>query len=366
LPDHTIPLGAVPEPEDADAAEAPESSESPEASEWREWPVQAEHHGLRLDKWLATVCPEFSRGYFQQLLEQGAVRGPQGPLTKASHKVRAGEAVGVELRPTAQASAFVPETMALSVVHEDEHLLVIDKPAGLVVHPAAGHWSGTLLNGLLAWHTGAATLPRAGIVHRLDKDTSGLMLVGKTLPAVEALTRQIAARSVHRMYVALVHGALQGAGPVEVEQPLGRDPRNRLRMAVLPEGSTGSRAAHTSIRTLGQGAMTAQGQSAVQSKVGAGATVSYVTCKLHTGRTHQIRVHLAWLGHPLVGDALYGGRPLLGMQRQALHAQRLVLDHPATGRRLDVSAPPPPDMQSALQQLGLPYNEHLPWVLPAS
>jgi RluA family pseudouridine synthase len=169
-------------------------------------------------------------------------------------------------------------------------------------------------------------LPRAGIVHRLDKDTSGLMLVGKTLPAVEALTRQIAARSVHRMYVALAHGAWKSAGTgTEVEQALGRDPRNRLRMAVLPEGSSGSRAAHTSIQLLGQGVASGSGQSV--------APVSYITCKLHTGRTHQIRVHLAWLGHPLLADTLYGGRPLLGLQRQALHAQRLMLEHPITRQR---------------------------------
>ena len=354
MPDYTTPPVPWPDPDEADAAEALE------ASEWREWAVLPEHHGLRLDKWLATVCPEFSRAYFQQLLEQGAVRaGAGGPnkIHKASQKVRAGDVLGVELRPTAQASAFLPEAMALQVVHEDEHLLIINKPAGLVVHPAAGHWSGTLLNGLLAWHTGAATLPRAGIVHRLDKDTSGLMLVGKTLPAVEALTRQIAARSVHRMYVALAHGAMPAAGPLEVEQALGRDPRNRLRMAVLPEGSSGSRSAHTSVRVLGQCAVPASAQG--------GGAVSYISCKLHTGRTHQIRVHLAWLGHPLLGDTLYGGKPWLGMARQALHAQRLVLCHPVTGVRLDVSAAPPADMLSALQQLGLPYNETLPWVLPA-
>lgn len=355
MPDHTTPPGPWPEPEEADAAEALE------ASEWREWPVQPEHHGLRLDKWLATVCPAFSRAYFQQLLEQGAVRGAAGALTKASQKVRAGEVLGVELRPTAQASAFLPEAMPLQVVHEDEHLLIINKPAGLVVHPAAGHWSGTLLNGLLAWHPGAASLPRAGIVHRLDKDTSGLMLVGKTLAATEGLTRQIAARSVHRLYVALAHGSIVGAvpggGQLEVEQPVGRDPRNRLRMAVLAEGSSGSRPAHTSLRVLGQGSAPASAQG--------GGAVSYVSCKLHTGRTHQIRVHLAWLGHPLLGDALYGGKPLLGMARQALHAQRLVLAHPVSGVRVDVSAAPPADMLSALQQLGLPYNENLPWALPA-
>jgi len=215
--------------------------------------------------------------------------------------------------------------MALPIVFEDEHLLVVDKPAGLVVHPAAGNWSGTLLNGLLAHHAAAATLPRAGIVHRLDKDTSGLMVVGKTLVAATALVRAIAAREVHRQYLALAHGELRDAR-LTIDAPIGRDPQSRVRMAVLAAG----KAARTDVERLA----CTDGVSAVR-------------CTLHTGRTHQIRVHLASRGHPLVADALYGGRPLLGLSRQALHARRLALAHPVTGAALDFESPLPDELAQA-------------------
>ncbi len=301
--------------------------------------VELSQHGERLDKWLTVAVGGFSRAYFQQLLEDGAVRIQGREVRKAATRVRAGERVEVELRPTEQAQAFLPESMPLDVVYEDEHLLVIHKPAGLVVHPAAGHWQGTLLNGLLAHHAGAAALPRAGIVHRLDKDTSGLMLVGKSLRAVDALVRMIAARDVHRLYLALAHGPWRGEAEVWVDRPIGRDPRNRLRMAVHAEGSTAAKPAQTRIRRLdGEGA------------------VVLVACKLHTGRTHQIRVHMAWLGCPLLGDGLYGGRPVLGMARQALHAHRLALQHPVTGESLSFASPLPADMAEALENAGLHYN----------
>jgi 23S rRNA pseudouridine1911/1915/1917 synthase len=306
--------------------------------------VDVGEHGLRIDKWLAGCCPEFSRAYFQQLLADGAVSVNGRPQSKASAKLRAGDAVEVELRPTAQAQAFQPEPIPLSVVYEDAHLLVVDKPAGLVVHPAAGHWSGTLLNALLAHHAGAAALPRAGIVHRLDKDTSGLMLVGKTVTACEALVRMIAARRVHRIYVALVEGAWRGEDERLVDRPVGRDPRNRLRMAVLAEGHAAGKPAQTSVRVLSRGAAHA-----------------WVGCKLHTGRTHQIRVHLASLGHPLVGDATYGGRPLAGLARQALHAHRLALSHPVTGAWLQLESPLPEDIAQALAEAGLDYNLEKLW-----
>jgi len=235
--------------------------------------------------------------------------------------------------------AFVPQAMALDVVYEDADLLVINKPAGLVVHPAAGNWSGTLLNGLLAHHAGAASLPRAGIVHRLDKDTSGLMLVGKTRQAVEALVRAIAARDVNRQYVALAHGRWVGVQERGVDQPIGRDHRNRLRMAVVLQDGTSGKPAQTTL-TLLEGSDQA----------------CLVACKLHTGRTHQIRVHMAWLGHPLVGDTLYGGRVLWGMGRQALHATRLRLQHPTGGQPLDFQSIPPADFLDALVQSGLQYN----------
>ena len=302
--------------------------------------IPAAMHGWRIDRALAQLIPEFSRSYLQQLMAEGAVQMHGSPMRKPAARIHVGEQLRVELRPTQQAMAFVAQPMALDVVFEDAHLLVIHKPAGLVVHPAAGHWSGTLLNGLLAHHAAAATLPRAGIVHRLDKDTSGLMLVGKSRAAVDALVRAIAAREVHREYLALAHGVWKGAEEQGVDQPIGRDSHNRLRMAVLRPESTGGKSAQTTVRLL-------DGTPAY----------SLLACKLHTGRTHQIRVHMAWLGHPLVGDTLYGGKPVLGMERQALHATRLRLQHPVHGESLAFQALPPADFMAALAAAGLHYNE---------
>jgi len=302
--------------------------------------VPADMHGWRIDRALARLIPEFSRSYLQQLMADGAVWLRGAPVHKAATRIAVGDRLQVELRPTQQAMAFVPQPMALEVVFEDADLLVINKPAGLVVHPAAGHWSGTLLNGLLAHHAAAASLPRAGIVHRLDKDTSGLMLVGKSRQAVEALVRAIAAREVNRQYLALAHGRWQGVAEQAVDQPIGRDVHNRLRMAVVRSESTTGKPAQTTMRLL-DGTEQA----------------CLVACKLHTGRTHQIRVHMAWLGHPLVGDTLYGGKPLWGMARQALHATRLRLLHPTQGRALDFLIPPPADFLQLLTETGLHYNE---------
>ena len=195
----------------------------------------------------------------------------------------------------------------------------------MVVHPAAGNWSGTLLNALLAHHAGAASLARAGIVHRLDKDTSGLMVVGKTLRAVTALSRAIAAREVSRQYLAIVHGEVQPAA-FRVEAPIGRDPQSRIRMAVVGSGKP----ARTDVLALARQG----GFSALQ-------------CTLHTGRTHQIRVHLSARGHPLIADAVYGGKPVLDMTRQALHATRLGFIHPITGQELVFHADPPADFAGA-------------------
>lgn len=310
-----------------------------DGAEQRTLAVPVEWHGQRIDRALAALVPEFSRSHLQLLLLEGAVRWRGQPVAKVSARVQAGDAIDIELRPTAQASAFLPEPMALDVVHEDEHLLVIHKPAGLVVHPAAGHWSGTLLNGLLAYHRGAADLPRAGIVHRLDKDTSGLMLVGKTRVAVDALVRAIAAREVSRQYLALAHGAWRGASPLDVDRPIGRDPQHRLRMAVV----AGGKPARTTVVRL-------------DSRDDA----CLVACRLHTGRTHQIRVHMASLGHTLVGDAVYGGRPAFGLQRQALHAASLGLAHPVHGGWLSFWSPPPADLAQALSDSGLRYNPPIP------
>jgi 23S rRNA pseudouridine1911/1915/1917 synthase len=203
----------------------------------------------------------------------------------------------------------------------------------LVVHPAAGNWSGTLLNGLLAHHPGAAALPRAGIVHRLDKDTSGLMVVGKTLPAVTALVRAIAAREVQREYLALIHGRLAEEF-LHIDLPLARDPQSRVRMAIVP----GGKPAQTDVTRL-----------AVEETPD--GPVTAVRCKLHTGRTHQIRVHLASRGHPLLADTMYGGRLALELQRQALHAQRLAFEHPGSGKTVVFEAGLPADLALAWQQV---------------
>jgi 23S rRNA pseudouridine1911/1915/1917 synthase len=310
------------EPEASDEVEG-------EAHEVRSTSVDASLHGQRLDKALVTLAPEFSRSHLQALVEAGHVRVDGQVVDTASRKLRAGQRIEAELVPTAESRAFRAEPVPLDIVHEDDHLLVLNKPARLVVHPAAGNWSGTVLNGLLARHAAAAGLPRAGIVHRLDKDTSGLMVVGKTLPAVTALVRLIAARQVHRQYMALVHGELPQS-MFSIEAPIGRDPQSRVRMAVLASGKP----ARTDVETV-----------AVR------AGVSAVRCTLHTGRTHQIRVHLASRGHPLLGDALYGGKPLLGMTRQALHAERLCFEHPVTHARLDLRVAPPPDLAQAWAEI---------------
>jgi 23S rRNA pseudouridine1911/1915/1917 synthase len=293
--------------------------------EVRRFEVAAEGHGQRLDKLLATHASEFSRSHLQGLIARGLVRIDGAVATTVARRLRAGQLVSAELQPTDESRAFTPEPMALAIRFEDAHLLVLAKPAGLVVHPAPGHWRGTLLNALLAHHAGAAQLPRAGIVHRLDKDTSGLMVVAKTLPAMTALVRAIAARQVRREYLALVHGAV--AEPAfSIEAPIGRDPVSRVRMAVVAAGKP----ARTDI-----------------ARVACRGGVSAVRCTLHSGRTHQIRVHLASVGHPLLADALYGGAVGLGLERQALHAVRLVLSHPETGIPLAFDEPLPPDMAGA-------------------
>ncbi|OOG37877.1 RluA family pseudouridine synthase [Polaromonas sp. A23] len=317
-----------------------EDGEATVETEWREVNVPVESHGARLDRALAAIVPEFSRSYLQQLIDAAAVQLNGVTVTKTSTKVKAGDDLKIELRPTPQSQAFKPEIIPLDVVFEDDHLLVINKPAGLVVHPAPGNWSGTLLNGLLARDEQVSTLPRAGIVHRLDKDTSGLMVVARRRQVMDQLVSMIAERSVSREYLALVHGVWQGPKGRRIEAPMGRDPRNRLRMTVVDLEKNAGKTASTDLYLLQQE-----------------GAFCLVRCRLHTGRTHQIRVHMAFIGHPLVSDEVYGGKPAAGMTRQALHACRLAFIHPVTGESLEFTAPPPEDMLTALEQLGLGYNQ---------
>jgi len=324
---------AIDNDDDAPGGVPGEAASGDAAVETRTLQVGAAQHGQRLDKVLVAMAPEFSRTHLQHLLERGhVVLTPARTAPAAACRVHAGEHIALELVPTDESLAFRPEPMTLAIVYEDEHLLVVDKPAGRVVHPAAGHWSGTLLNGILAHHAQAATLPRAGIVHRLDKDTSGLMVIGKTLPAVTALVRAIAARHVQRRYLALAQGGPPAAS-FTVDAPIGRDPRSRVRMAVVATAA-GGREARTDVRL-----------------VAAAGAFSALQCTLHTGRTHQIRVHLAARGLPLVADALYGGRPALGLERQALHAVRLAFVHPITALPLQFSRAPPEDFARAWSQV---------------
>ena len=332
-------ISADPLDESAGAVEHDEGADLSEPSEIRNFLFGQDQHGQRLDRALAALVPEFSRSYLQQLIEAGMVAVQGRVLNKASTTVHAGAAGRIELRPTPQSQAFRPERMPIAVLHEDEHLRVIDKPAGLVVHPAPGNWSGTLLNGLLALDPRAALLPRAGIVHRLDRDTSGLMVVARTRAAMDAMVALIAAREVKRQYLAIGHKPWEGAAGRQVDAPIGRDPRNRLRMAVVDLERHAGKTARTLIERLDSNT---EGCA--------------VRCTLETGRTHQIRVHMASIGHPLVGDALYGGAPAAGLSRQALHAFRLAFVHPVTQAALEFRSPPPADLVQALQSWGLDYN----------
>jgi 23S rRNA pseudouridine1911/1915/1917 synthase len=300
-----------------------------DAPETREGAVAEALHGERLDKVVVALAPEFSRSHLQGLIKGGQVSVDGKPAASASQRVRAGQRIAMTLLPTEESRAYRAEAVPMTIVYEDDDLLVVDKEAGRVVHPAAGNWSGTLLNGLLARHPQSAALPRAGIVHRLDKDTSGLMVVGKTLVAVTALVRAIAAREVRRRYLAIAHGRAP-ATPFSVDAPIGRDPQMRLRMAVVASGKP----ARTDVERLG-----------------GDGSLSALRCTLQTGRTHQIRVHLASRGLPLVGDRLYGGRPIEGIERQALHAAELAFAHPRSGRPLSFASPLPLDLAPAWQRL---------------
>lgn len=293
----------------------------------------------RLDQAAAELLPEHSRSRLQTWIKSGALT-VNSEKRKPRDKVMMGDKLHLDAEPEAQVS-WQAESISLDIVYEDEHLLVINKPAGLVVHPAAGHADGTLVNALLHYAPEVENLPRAGIVHRLDKDTSGVMVVARSLIAHTSLVDQLQTRTMGREYEAVAIGTMTGGATVEA--PIGRHPRERKKMAVVASGKP----AVTHYRVLERF-----------------AAHTHIHCKLESGRTHQIRVHLAHVRHPLVGDQMYGGRPRLpkgstetlravlsGFQRQALHARKLTLQHPQTGETLSWSVPLPEDMQNLLVAL---------------
>ncbi|HYD78394.1 MAG TPA: RluA family pseudouridine synthase [Paucimonas sp.] len=293
--------------------------------------------GERLDKTLSRLLPQYSRSRLQQWIESGHVT-VEGQAAKGKMTMLGDERICVIPQAAPEDHAFTPEPMELPVVHEDAAIIVIDKPVGMVVHPAAGNWSGTLLNGLLHRYPALAGVPRAGIVHRLDKDTSGLMVVARTLEAQTDLVRQLQARSVKREYLALVWGTPLMSGTVDAA--IGRHPRERIKMAVSEQMS--AKPAVTHYHRLAAGSLD-------------GKPVSLMKCRLETGRTHQIRVHLQSIGFPLVGDGLYGKTHLASaFPRQALHAYRLGLVHPTSGKQGEWSAPLPADMAELLARSGIP------------
>nr|WP_315258371.1 RluA family pseudouridine synthase [uncultured Duganella sp.] len=303
-----------------------------------------EHCGQRLDKVISGLVPQFSRGRLQTWITDGFVSVDGKPAKSTKDTVYGDEKVIILPQPEPEDEAFKPEPIELNIVFEDDHLIVVNKPAGLVVHPGAGNWSGTLLNGLLHHCPQLSGVPRAGIVHRLDKDTSGLMVVGKTLAAQTDLVRQLAARTVKREYFAVVWGTPRISGTIDAA--MGRHPRDRIKMAVST--GMGSKPAITHYQLLSSG------------KLGEGRPVSLVQCRLETGRTHQIRVHMQSIGFPLVGDTVYGKQHLADyFPRQALQARRLGLVHPATGEQCEWLVPLAKDFAELLARAGIEEPEQI-------
>lgn len=295
--------------------------------------------GRRFDAVLAELFPEYSRSRLAEWIKSGDAR-LDGREVRPRDPVRGGETVSLTAVLEIQTHSE-PEDIALDILHEDEHVFVLDKPAGLVVHPGAGNPAGTLVNALLHRDPALAALPRAGIVHRLDKDTSGVMVVARTLPAHTALVEQLSAREVHRQYLAVVVGALVSGGTVNA--PIDRHPRDRLRQAVREDGREA--VTHYRLRERFR-------------------AHTLLECRLETGRTHQIRVHMAHIKHPIIGDPLYGGplklpkqatedlvASLRGFRRQALHAEVLEFVHPVSGEPIRCAAPMPADMQALVATL---------------
>jgi 23S rRNA pseudouridine1911/1915/1917 synthase len=298
--------------------------------------IPPEHSGKRLDQSLAELLPSYSRSRLQSWIESGHIL-LAGAVASQKQKVWGGESVQVTPEALPSETAYQPEDIGLNVVYEDEAILVINKPAGLVTHPGAGNWQGTLLNALLHYWPLAATIPRAGIVHRLDKDTSGLMVVAKTLEAQTQLVRDLQARTVKRIYWAVALGVFTRTEG-SIDAAIGRHPTQRVKMAVHDKDSSVSKPALTYWKVLKQFPRAA-----------------WVECRLATGRTHQIRVHLTHLGHPLLGDPVYRGKHqpqgLPSFERQALHAVCLGLVHPVSGETMEWEAPPPEDFAGLLTAL---------------
>ncbi|MEH6625115.1 MAG: 23S rRNA pseudouridine(1911/1915/1917) synthase RluD [Motiliproteus sp.] len=298
--------------------------------------VPFELGGYRLDQAMAKMFPDYSRSRLQSWIKDGDLLVDGKPM-RTRDKLQGGEQVVVEVQLEAQ-ERWKPQAIELDVVYEDDHIIIINKPTGLVVHPAAGHHDGTLLNALLHYCPSIGTVPRAGIVHRLDKDTTGLMVIAKTIEAQTELVSQLQDRSMGREYEAVVQGLMTGGG--QVDEPMGRHPKNRQKMSVSPTGKE----AVTHYRVV---------------KKFRGHT--HIRLKLETGRTHQIRVHMSYINYPLVGDPTYGGRfrqpkgispelqeALRGFKRQALHAKKLELWHPFSGELVSWEVDLPEDMQELL------------------
>lgn len=299
--------------------------------------------GQRLDKALAEVFPEYSRARLQKWFVDGFLTVSSGS-TKQRDKVVGGEVATLHVQPERD-DTVQAEAIDLNIVYEDDDILVINKPAGLVVHPGAGNRGGTLQNGLLHYNADLAAVPRAGIVHRLDKDTTGLMIVAKTIESHTALVRALKDREIEREYEAIVRGIVTAGGTIDA--PMGRHPKDRLKMAVLPDTAANARTAVTHYRVMEKF-----------------SKHTHLQLKLETGRTHQIRVHLSENRFPIVGDQLYGGRfampkgasellrnILQNFGRQALHARRLALSHPITHEPMEWQAPPPQDFEYLLRAL---------------
>ncbi len=295
--------------------------------------------GQRIDSALAQMLPDYSRSKITSWVRSGDAL-LNGNTFKPKEKILGGEIVSVTIKQE-KTNDWQAEDIAIDVVYEDDDILVVNKPVGLVTHPGAGNWSGTLANALLHYDSSLANLDRAGIVHRLDKNTSGLMVVARSELAQKNLVEQLQTHSVSREYSAVVYGHMISGGTVD--EPIGRDPKDRIRQAVVEEGKY----AITHYRVIDRF-----------------ANHTHVKCILETGRTHQIRVHMSYIDHPLIADSMYGGKirfpkkaddalknALKGFNRQALHAKKLSLTHPITGESMSWKAPLPQDLQELLQVL---------------